>query len=300
MDNAVNVTQVSDVVQEFLELQRTEPIDLLGIGDAAGEYDYTCKMRQGYVRTVCGILAAQPPPAKLLEIGPYLGIVALTLAKFGYEVSTLDLPVFANNPRLRSVLHRHGIDTVGLDLCSLSPFPYSDDAFDMIVMCEVLEHLNANPYPMIVECNRVLQQEGQLYIATPNATRLHNRLQMLFGASIHEPVRFFRNQLDPDGTQSNVIAGFHWREYTSLELQDLVSDLGFTVEHHTYIAEPTVRQTALKIAILPTLYRVFPSLSSRQVVIARKTRPARFADRVTARRTVRIMPPASGRRSSVQ
>ena len=269
-NNAVLATQVSSIIQKFIVLQHEQPIDLLGIGDAAGEFEYVCSMREGYVRTICGILAACPPPAKLLEIGPYLGIVALTLAELGYEVSTVDLPVFADNPRLRSLLHRYGIKTAGLDLCSFSSFPYSSGNFDAIVMCEVLEHLNSNPYPMIAECNRVLRTAGLFYVATPNAARLQSRLRMLVGYSLREPIRFFRNQLDPEGTRSNVVAGFHWREYTASELWDLVSDLGFTVESHSYIGEPSTKRTALKRAILPALCRICPGLSSRQVVIARK------------------------------
>jgi SAM-dependent methyltransferase len=62
---------------------------------------------------------------------------------------------------------------------------FSDMAFDVVVMSEVLEHL---PYPDITlsEIVRVLKPGGRLVGSVPNATRLKNRLRFLFSGDVDE------------------------------------------------------------------------------------------------------------------
>ena len=46
------------------------------------------------------------------------------------------------------------------------PFPYSDNSFDIIFSFEVLEHL-MNPLWNLLECRRVLKENGIIYLTTP-------------------------------------------------------------------------------------------------------------------------------------
>jgi 2-polyprenyl-3-methyl-5-hydroxy-6-metoxy-1,4-benzoquinol methylase len=64
-------------------------------------------------------------PDTVLEIGPGDGLVTNQLRRAGLEVTTLDLDP-ALNP-----------DVVG----SASELPFADRSFDVVVCCEVLEHL---------------------------------------------------------------------------------------------------------------------------------------------------------------
>jgi hypothetical protein len=50
-----------------------------------------------------------------------------------------------------------------------------------IVMCEVLEHLNFNPLPLIKEINRVGKPNSLFYLSLPNQAYYRNRLKLLFG-----------------------------------------------------------------------------------------------------------------------
>jgi len=56
---------------------------------------------------------------------------------------------------------------------------FADNAFDVVVLTEVLEHL---PYPDITlgEIKRVLRRRGILVGSVPNGTRVKNRLRFLF------------------------------------------------------------------------------------------------------------------------
>ena len=53
-------------------------------------------------------------------------------------------------------------------------YPYEDATFDVVLFCEILEHLIVDPIKAIAEINRVLKQGGYLILTTPNAARLDN------------------------------------------------------------------------------------------------------------------------------
>jgi len=51
------------------------------------------------------------------------------------------------------------------------PYPFKDDFADYIYMLHVLEHLE-NPYKVLVECHRILKNEGVLDIIVPHKNNL--------------------------------------------------------------------------------------------------------------------------------
>jgi len=66
--------------------------------------------------------------------------------------------------------------TTGVDL--QAPLPFEDASFDVVVMTEVLEHLESY-ISVIHECGRVVRPGGYLLFTTPNIGRLHSRMQFL-------------------------------------------------------------------------------------------------------------------------
>lgn len=50
-----------------------------------------------------------------------------------------------------------------------TPLPADDESFDMVICCEVLEHMEIDPMYMLAEVNRVLKPGGKLLLTTPNA-----------------------------------------------------------------------------------------------------------------------------------
>jgi SAM-dependent methyltransferase len=67
------------------------------------------------------------------------------------------------------------------------PLPYADSAFDLVVLCEVAEHL-ATYIPVIAEIGRVLAPSGHLILSTPNLARLHSRWHF-FWTGTHKLIR---------------------------------------------------------------------------------------------------------------
>jgi SAM-dependent methyltransferase len=94
-------------------------------------------------------------------------------------------------------------------------FPYPDSSFDVILFCEILEHLLMNPLHCLREINRCLKPNGILITTTPNVARLGNVFAIINGASIYDPYSGFGPY------------GRHNREYSLTELNKLLEFAGF-------------------------------------------------------------------------
>lgn len=97
------------------------------------------------------------------------------------------------------------------------PFPYPDDRFDVILFCEVVEHLTHDPVRVMNEIRRVLRPDGTLILTTPNVARLENVARFIAGANIYDPYSGYGPY------------GRHNREYNRHELSLLLRYTGFTV-----------------------------------------------------------------------
>lgn len=97
-------------------------------------------------------------------------------------------------------------------------FPFRDNTFDLVLFCEIIEHLTVNPVHSLVQINRILKKGGYLVITTPNVLRYENILKLLLGANVH------------DHYSGYGAYGRHNREYTPKELRQLVEGMGFQVE----------------------------------------------------------------------
>lgn len=256
------------VLNRIIADYRNNPVDLLKIGDGGGEFRYLSAARPSYERTirdVCGFFQqAHPPgkPVRVLEIGAYLGVVSLSLAELGFAMTAMDIPEYMANENLQARYSRQGVNTA---VCNLAAgvLPFPDAVFDMVIMCETLEHLNFNPLPVLAEIRRVLRPGGGFYLSLPNLASLVNRVKLLTGRSIHNPISDFHRQLCPG---SNMIVGLHWREYTRAEILELLELAGFsTSRHYFFTSTPSMLPARL-------LYHFFPQLRPNQTVFA--CRPA--------------------------
>lgn len=66
----------------------------------------------------------------------------------------------------QDIIPAEGIEHV-FDL-NLKTWPLSDNSFDTIVACHVIEHLESL-INFMDECHRILRKDGKVYIETPNA-----------------------------------------------------------------------------------------------------------------------------------
>ena len=97
-------------------------------------------------------------------------------------------------------------------------FPFPDMSFDVIMLCEVLEHLQSDPLKVLLEIKRVLKPDGSLILTTPNVSRLENVCRMLAGVNIYDPYSGYGAY------------GRHNREYNKHELSLLLDYCGFETQ----------------------------------------------------------------------
>ena len=97
-------------------------------------------------------------------------------------------------------------------------FPFQDNTYDLVLCCEVLEHLLINPSHMLYEAHRVLKPGGRILVTTPNALRWDNLFAMVRGSNIY------------DRYHGNGIYGRHNREYSVVEIEELLTANGYEIE----------------------------------------------------------------------
>lgn len=74
--------------------------------------------------------------------------------------------------------------TVSLDL-ERELFPVTPGYFDLVLFCEVLEHMDIDPMFALAEINRILPVGGQLIVTTPNCCSARNTWKILQGYRPH-------------------------------------------------------------------------------------------------------------------
>jgi len=162
---------------------------------------------------------------RLLEIGPYKGFTPVAYRKLGFDVTIVDVPEYTEMEFLKHTWEYYGIESYGCNLNS-GRLPFSDEAFDIIVCCETIEHFNFNPIPAVREMHRLLGCGGGVYITVPNQAYIRNRLKLLVGLSVSPPIQYFFANLDPS---DDMKFGLHWKEYTMAELTELFERCDFEI-----------------------------------------------------------------------
>lgn len=125
------------------------------------------------------------PKLKILDLSCGRGEILSALAREGCEVRGTHY--HDNNYKLAgepTVPVDIPVDS-GVDLTK--PLSYADGSFDVVILCEVLEHLHSH-ITVIAEAGRVLRPHGHLILSTPNIARIHSRWHF-FLTGTHKLIR---------------------------------------------------------------------------------------------------------------
>ena len=163
----------------------------------------------------------------LLEIGgnPYFTTLLLRRFRPGYRLHVSNYfghPAGEAKQRVRFDGFDGNADEFEIAYQSLNieawTFPYADEQLDVVLYCEVLEHMTNDPMHTLREISRVLKPGGVLVLTTPNAARLENVIAFIEGRNIYDPYSGYGPY------------GRHNREYTRHELHQLLMHCGFHCE----------------------------------------------------------------------
>ena len=128
-------------------------------------------------REVVSSIPFSSEPIALLDIGTTPFTLFIKQVYPHYKVSTLDLTEYME-PRCKAM----GIQFKTCDLDKVH-IPFDDSCFDVVVFCEVLEHLFVPPTNILNEIRRIMRPEGKLVLSVPNIAALYQRIRLLFGIS---------------------------------------------------------------------------------------------------------------------
>ncbi len=195
-------------------------------GSAKGELE-------GYARIDCErflhtlALLPQPPVVRALEIGagPYFtSLLALWYRPdIAWEYTNyFDGPVemraqHVEIERPDGALEQRDFPYWNVNL-EKDRVPVEDARYDLVLFCEILEHMTHDPLACLVEIRRLLKPGGRLILTTPNVARLENVARLALGENLYDPYSGYGPY------------GRHNREYTQRELHALLVHAGFTVE----------------------------------------------------------------------
>ncbi len=163
---------------------------------------------------------------KLLELGAAPYFMSLMLKQFS------NYSIFLSNGYKIGIHTKSAIRLIKNDPCEehtfnyltfnaeIDCFPYPDHSFDIVLCCELLEHLILDPTHMLSEIHRILKPGGRVLITTPNVLVLRNLVSLL---------KYKRNIYYPYSSYG--VYGRHNREWTLEEVTQFISGCGFSIEN---------------------------------------------------------------------
>lgn len=115
-----------------------------------------------------------------------------------------------------------GMDTVEIERLDIerAPLPTPSQTINVISAFEILEHFKFGPQNFVMECNRVLADDGLLIISTPNITSAHAISLAMQGESPYES-RIYHRKID--------FGRVHPLEYDYAQIHSLFTDNGFEI-----------------------------------------------------------------------
>jgi SAM-dependent methyltransferase len=176
-------------------------------------------------RLVRTLSLAPPNGRRALELGSYVYTAAALERVLGYN-SVRGAYYSATPGNERKVLKIAGQPDFACEIdlfdAERHPYPYPGSSFDLVLCCELIEHLLQDPMHLLFECHRILAEGQLLLLTTPNTASFTSVACALHG---------WRNpQLYSVYPAAGNGGTPHVREYTPRELVDAVTAAGFEVE----------------------------------------------------------------------
>jgi SAM-dependent methyltransferase len=144
--------------------------------------------------TTCQFVAAalsNLPAARILDLGTFPPF-AILLERFlsGRGGLTWTRTAFESKTDVYTTSAQR--TEIPLTRCVLGPdpLPFGDAQFDLVMLTEVIEHVDAHPQLLLAEISRLLAPGGRLLLTTPNAASLKKLIQLSSGVPRYDSPTF--------------------------------------------------------------------------------------------------------------
>jgi SAM-dependent methyltransferase len=135
------------------------------------------------------LLAQYEGKVTVLDIGPFLPFTLTCkeiLEEAGdktIETSIIELP---GRKELQSTpgVEAKTFCNIEQETPTLNP-----TSFDLVLMCEILEHFIEDPFHALCQVYQLLRAGGEVVLSTPNVASLRKRMKLCFGRNIYDLCR---------------------------------------------------------------------------------------------------------------
>jgi SAM-dependent methyltransferase len=190
--------------------------------DGAPRAELANYLNEDFRRFIYTLAMVPTETGHLLEIGANPYFTTILLKRFRrYDVHCTNYFGVNGGGGRQTVTHIPSAEAFAIDYLNNNvdvediPFP---GPFDVVLFCEVIEHLVSDPLNALRRIKDRLAPGGALVLTTPNVNRLENIAKMLAGANIYDPISGYG------------VYGRHNREYNKHELFLMLDHLGFDLE----------------------------------------------------------------------
>ena len=175
---------------------------------------------QGHRQRLLKTLEAVPeggPDKALLDMGSFLQMAPVCKFNLGYgQVFACYLGKGTRNASVFSRDNKEFQCRVDFFDAEKDNFPYEDGFYDTVLCCEVLPHMQKDPFWTLFEINRIMKLAGTLVLTVPNANSIKATWKVL-------------NGFHPGFFSNYIISGEPRlaREYAPGELKQIATETGF-------------------------------------------------------------------------
>ena len=243
----------------------SQTVDEVSQNWLAGQELYSSKQKTFFIDRYIALLECFPSLESadtILELGLAGGVLAILLNKLYQpnKMLAIEHPQAASlySPSFLQLLKKAQIQLHKADLNQLPLFDKTM-SFDLISLCDVIEHLvPASLPPLLSTLHELLAENGLLVINTPNVASLLKRLNLLGG----------KNPVELDLQLHEGATYGHIREYTAAELKLILKTAGFEIVNGQFFQLDTKRNIFTRLEGL--MARLVPSLANSICLVAKK------------------------------
>jgi 2-polyprenyl-3-methyl-5-hydroxy-6-metoxy-1,4-benzoquinol methylase len=178
-----------------------------------------------FCQTVNYVYLNIPVGSAILDIGFFIPVVPIALAKLGYELSAVEKLSFYNgalDELLSLAQQKYNIQVMDFAITG-DDTSFLHQKYDLVLLLAVLEHLNGTPKYLLKKLRNFLKSNGMMIIDVPNAVSLLKRL-----------VLFFKGQYPYTSIQEYYFSDYpysgHNREYSRQDLEFVLEQNGFWIK----------------------------------------------------------------------